>query len=42
MALLQGKKYKKMKKFRKELSVSFMKTIEILIRIYLKNLNCRL
>ena len=42
MTLLQGKKYKKMKKFRKELSVSFMKTMEILMKSYLKNLNCRL
>ena len=39
MALLQRKKYKKMKKFRKELSVSFMKIMEILMKSYLKNLN---
>ena len=30
------------KKIRKELSDSFMKTMKILIKIYLKNLNCRL
>jgi hypothetical protein len=27
---------------RKELSVSFMKTMKILMKIYLKNLNCHL
>jgi hypothetical protein len=36
------KNTKKLKKFRKELSVSFMKTMKILMKIYLKNLNCHL
>jgi hypothetical protein len=40
MALLQGKKYKKMKQFRKELSVSFMKTAcaAFVISSYLENI----